>query len=347
MEIENELKQLLSSLGFVETQGFYCGSWKNYAVTLWKFTAKTWFAAFAVRLSGNTGALRKQLRKQVKAHLNEPGLKIGGVESISKTKVLFSFSFSKDDAVSARLKERMDFFANALRENGVLPADTCAITGALSPDSLCFVQTADGFSYQPVCASAVRTQNADVQQKVEENENNGSYDTGMIGAILGMLVGVLVNLLTIIFLKRVIALVFALVPAASLFGYKLFKGKMSKGALVIVLVLCLIAVLLMPYLEIVYYLVHDYGQQLSESLVVGLALYIDGFTDLLSEIGQLLLFMALGVWVAWSYLRGQINSNKIGAAQTRQETLRPNPNYQPQAAPVAEPAAPESEQFSE
>ena len=328
MATENELSQALSSLGFLQAKNFYCGSWRGYAVMLWKYAGKNWFASYAVRLQ-KLGGVRKDVKKAVK----ELGGKPGNVQNCTATRAMFIVPLKGEESVHQSLRNNLDLYAAALQKAGIAPADTCAVSGMSAPDSLCLVQAKDGLSYQPVMASAVRQNNAQIQQITEENETNGSVVSGIVGAVVGMLVGVLINLLSIVFLDRVFALLFAVVPLASMFGYKLFKGKMNKAAIAVVLVLCLVAVLLVPYLEGVYYLVHDYGISLGEALPACVQIYVQNFSEFLQEIGQLLLFMALGVFIAWRYLSGQINSNQVKYAQTMLETLRPNPNHQPQYAP--------------
>ena len=332
MSFDDELQQELSSLGFIKTMNFYCGSWKGYALTLWKFGGKAWFASFAVRFAKIPSGLRKQLNAAIK----EPGIKLGGVERMSKTSIFFSFSFSKEDSIRTRLQERLDCFAAALRQNGVEPANTCALTGAPSPDSLCFLKTADGASYQPVCSSKLRTDNAQLHERVEDNENNGSYLTGIIGAIFGMLVGVAVNLLTIVFMERIFALLFAFVPIASMFGYKLLKGKMNKAALVIVVALSILAIFLLPLFEFTVYFVRDYGMTVGEALSYSAQLLVmpEILSEITGELLKLVLFMAFGLFFAWRYISGQVNSNALAFSNAQINTLMPNPNYQPQPSAV-------------
>ena len=44
------------------------------------------------------------------------------------------------------------------------------------------------------------------------------------------------------------------------------------------------------------------------------------------EMLKMLLFMALGVFVGWSYMRGSLNSSKLRSSKLQVETLRVNPN---------------------
>ena len=243
-------EEILSSIqrcGFRQAENkVFIGSWKGYAVTLQQFTAKTFYVFFAIRLASGQTGLRKALARAIK----EPGAHLGGIERLEQNTVAFSFSFPQNADPGQRLRERLDVFANALSANGLPPADRCALSGAANPDSLCLILRHDCYGYQPVCASAVQKQNTVTQAQIEKNKSGGSFALGLIGAIIGMLVGVAANLVTILLLQRIFAIVCALVPIASMFGYKLFNGKMSKSALISVLVLSILSVPLIHVLTI-------------------------------------------------------------------------------------------------
>lgn len=184
-------------------------------------------------------------------------------------------------------------------------------------------------SYRPVCAAAVRDRDTQTREKIEDNQANGSYALGFVGALLGMLVGLIPNLLSIMFADTIWSLLFALVPLCAMFGYKLFKGKMNKGSVVIVVALSLLAVFLIPIIEILIYLVKDYGEPLGSALGYTLQIVRDPefFSNASSEYLQLLLFMALGIWIAWRYISGQTNSSQALSSETQLATLRPNPAH--------------------
>ena len=60
-----------------------------------------------------------------------------------------------------------------------------------------------GGYYQPVNAAALRQQGTQAREKAEENQTNGSYLLGLIGAILGTLVGLIPNLLTAVYTETI------------------------------------------------------------------------------------------------------------------------------------------------
>ncbi len=320
MATVNDALTALTGLGFEPAGRFLFGSWKDWGLLLQPAGKSVW-AVFSVQIPNAPGAGRRALARSLK----EKGLKTVTLGGLTKTAATFVLSYGKADNLAAFFTEALNAAAASLRESGIAPPETCAISGAPGPDSFCLTTLNGALGYRPVCAAAVRDQSAQTKEKIEDNQANGSYALGFVGALLGMLVGLIPNLLSIIYTDRIYGILFALVPLASMFGYKLFKGKMSKGSIAIVIVLSLLGVVLIPYLEIVIMLVKDYGAPLNEALAYTLQLFRE--PDVLSELGgellQLLLFMALGIWIAWRYMSNLTNSGQALSSETMLATLRP------------------------
>lgn len=324
---DNEIFAQLAQYNFTPINQNVCvGTWRNYAVTLQRFSGLSYYVYVAVRLQK---AQLKPLKKALTAAVKASGVKKAGVNRVMLNFIHGFFNFDKTGDLRS-FNTYMETLTAALMQNGVGPADTCAVTKAANPDSLCLIGDPNCFGYQPVCASAIRHNDYEVQAKAEENENNGSYLTGFLGALLGALVGIAVNLLSILFLQRIFALLFALVPICAMFGYKLFKGKTDKIAMVIVIVLSVLAVPVMEFLSIAFTFVKEYSAPVGEAISVTKDLFFDAdvLKETLPEMGKFLLFMALGVFIAWSYMRNQLNSTKAQGAKLQLDSMRPNPNYQ-------------------
>ncbi|MBR6430706.1 MAG: hypothetical protein IKS27_05795 [Oscillospiraceae bacterium] len=318
----NEIFDALQPLGF-ETCGEFCfGTWRGYAVALQKFTSRICYVHVAVRVDRPASFLRR-LRRATKVR----GLKVGGTERAMKNEVLFSISFAKAEDIAALFSERMDVFIDALRENGIDPADTCALTGRTEPDSLCLTESNGSVSYQPVCAAAVREQTYQAQEQVRSNELSGNYVLGLVGAVLGMLVGLIPNLLTILFLEQIFGILFFLVPVAAMFGYKTLRGKMNAASVVIVILVSLLGVILIPYLEIVFYLVRDYKIAIGDALRAtgGVLFTRETLSELRPRLLLLLLFMVLGILASLRLLKKGTNRSVISSSEIQLASLRPNP----------------------
>lgn len=321
----NEAFAALRAQGFEPAGTNFLGTWNNYAILIRPGTGKNLLATVAVRLTTALFDGRKELFSALKEKSGNT-VKAAG---ITKSSISFSIGVGKADSVSSYLVNTLNLLTEELRAVGVNPADTCAMTGAARPDSLCLMTKDNVPAFQPVCGAVLRENDLKTHEKAEENQENGSYATGFVGALLGMLVGVALNVAAILLTDRIYAVLFAVVPLAAMFGYKLFKGKMSKGSIGIVIVLSLVAVMLIPFFELVYYFVHDYGMALGRALSYAAEAMTDA--DVLSEISgtllQLLLFMALGILIAWKYMSGSVNSNQVSGSEAQMATLRPNPAY--------------------
>lgn len=322
---QTELNSVFSRNGFEEISGLWCGVWKGYALSLRKITGSNYYADVAVRVSSPG-----PVKKSVKAILKQNCKKIAALVNLQSKVAVFNIVFSKADNLGARFTELMEGITGALMQSGAAPADTCALTGQANPDSLCLVQIGNLFCFQPVLGAAVRSQNAEVQAKVEENENNGNYLTGIIGAVLGAAVGIVVNVLIIVFLQRIFALAFALVPVASMFGYKLLKGKANKTAIIIVVLLSLIAIPVMCVLAYSLFIAKELSMSFGEVFSKVLELLQENAeirSECFTDAPMMLLFMALGIFIAWRYMSGSLNSSVAGAASAQAASLRPNPSY--------------------
>lgn len=322
--MENTLFQSMEQFDFAPVNQRLCvGTWKNYAVTLRQDGGRAFYVYVAVRVESGRSALRKRLRAAVK----EAGIKYCTVNQVTKNLVQTYVGVGKDDAHS-KLCGVLDVLTAALRQNGIGPANTCAITGAPNPDSLCLMQNRGCYGFQPVFASAVRQSDYETKAQTEENELNGSYLTGLLGAVLGMVAGMAVNLLLMVLAHKISVWLFALIPFCAMFGYKRMKGKTNWVAMLIVIVLSLIAVPLMEYIYLAVSVAKEYDAPLGEALKeVGRVFFQSKvLKETTPEMLEMLLFMALGVAVSWGYMRGNLNTAKAEGAKTQMETLRKNPN---------------------
>ena len=330
----NETFAQLSQFGFTPVNDAVCvGTWNNYAVELQRYSGRTYYTYLAIRIPKADKAVKKACNAAFKA----AGLKRATVMGVAPNFVQAACTLEKGDAEVPCFRTFMDTLTGTLARNGIAPANTCALTGAPNPDSLCLVLNNKYMGYQPVVGAAVRQGNYDLQARVEENENNGSYASGFVGALIGALLAVAINVAAMVFTDRMYAILFALVPIFAMFGYKLFKGRTNKGSLIILLLLSLLAIPLMVYLTVTVSIVREYGVPLGDALRAAGQIVVN--PEYLAEVRgtllMMLLFMALGLLIAWRFIRGQLNSTRVQTSNLQVETMRPNPAVV-QAPPVAD-----------
>lgn len=322
----NPLFTALQQLGF-ETAGAVCyGRWKGYNVSF-RLIQSYYQIDFAVRVDKKDASIRKNILKSAKEHGLPRGI---GCVNNGHT-ITFTATFKrKDYAEQATLY--LNACAAALRENGIAPADSCAVCGGRSPESLCFLG-----SYQPVHSACVRGIVDQTRETAESNLENGSYLSGFFGALLGMLVGLIPSVLTILFMNTIYGLLFALVPLAAAWGYRKFKGKQTKGSIVIIIILSLLGVLVMQYLSLSLYIMQNtlYGAADAFSYSLAYFLSAEGFVSVLEDSIVHFLFMVLGIFIAWRYI-SQTNESAVKNAETVLGTLRQNPDFRIDSYPVGD-----------
>ena len=155
-----------------------------------------------------------------------------------------------------------------------------------------------------------------------------------------MLVGTIPTFLTVVYLEMEYSILFALIPICAYFGYKLFRGKMNKAALIVSILMAVLGVFILNFEYIVFSIMREYGFSFSEALSFVPDLLRDGeiWAAIAADSLQEFFFSALGVVIAW----GLISRTASGAAANADAALRlAQPYGQRAAAPAADQAGAE------
>lgn len=192
-----------------------------------------------------------------------------------------------DDALAAAVA----VFAAA----GLSAPVQCPICHRAGCDTLAVV----GGGYVPVHRACLDAALARQAESAQRSLTGGNYFTGVLGALLGAMVGALPSLLTIWFLSRAFGLLFALIPIGAYQGYKLCRGRLNRAATAVAVVVSVLQVFVLEqalfYIAIVTQL--DYWPNVLES--VGYYFQVMSFGDMIGDMAVPLLFVGLGIWVAW------------------------------------------------
>lgn len=329
----------LAPYGFESTGNICYGSWRNYAVSILPAQYSIFQLSFAVRADKQDKTLAKSLRNELRQQLGK------GLSAVLNqgSAIQFTYRFDNKSPQEQQFVRAADAIAAALSAHGLHPANTCAVCGGGTPESLCVVNT-----YQPVHAACMRQKVETIREQAEDNKENGSYLTGLVGALLGGLVGSLIPILVLIGTNTISAFLYALIPLAAMFGYRKFKGKSDKISIVIVV---LISILFVAVIDFVY-LAYLFQQHFHANFFQGLSLAfqnlgrLDQWFDtgvLTSDILKSLLFMGLGIVVSWGYL-SKTGTAEVKTATTLMGTLRPNPMFAQDYSQEAEPVYSQAEE---
>ena len=317
------LYSALAPLGFESSGLVSFGTLRGYAITIKSAQYSIFQLGFAVRVDKKDKALTKNLQSALKAQL---GKSFTNVLNAGNS-LLFAVKFDGKSPLMDQFRRFVDTIVATLQQNGIAPAAACAVCGGGTPDSLCMLDT-----FQPVHASCLHQKVANVKDAAEENRQNGSYLTGTLGALLGALVGSIPTILMLFFTDTIYSILFALVPLAAMFGYRLFKGKSDKLSIVIVVVLSILSVGFIAVMYFAYTIHQNSVFSFFQSLSLTFRYFdMEDYFDLFGEFWQGFLFMVLGIVFSWSYL-AKTSAFQTQSAEAQLNTLRPNPMFAAQQA---------------
>lgn len=193
--------------------------------------------------------------------------------------------------------------------------------------------------YVPVHAACVQQQAAQSYAAVQDNEVNGSYGLGVLGAILGSVVGAIPTILIVIFFSRIVGILCALIPLGAFYGYKLLRGKMTKAVLPIIIAVSLLMVPAIYYITQACWILVEDGYFIPPMEFIAIALYVPG--EVIADMLIYFLFTILGIIIVSSTI-SRNNRHTWNEASFAAATLRPMPGVtqQPYMAAPAVAAAP-------
>lgn len=300
----NEFKQFASELGLDAYGAAFCGVVDGWPLTL--INNNVSYIQLVVDRKRDS-ALAKQI---------DSTLKTWGGKISSWNGEIMTISAPAKKKMQGSDADYVRLCAQTLSHNGLRTPDVCPFCGAGNCDATALTNK----GYRPVHYRCLQNEATKAQSKAETNRENGSYLLGFIGALIGMLVGTIPTFLTVVFMQREYSLLFALIPICAYFGYKLFRGKMDKAALVISILMAILGVFILNFEFIVFSMMKEYGASFSEAMSVMPQLLADGsvWSELAAGSLQEFLFSALGVLIAWRLISG----TAAGTAASAETVLR-------------------------
>lgn len=273
-------KKEAEALGFSLVNNTYCMKRKGYAISL--FIANTAFYKIVL----NESITKEQLNKIREA----------------KKGCALNTTFKKDDSIlvpiSSILRTSQKFVQKC--ENNLLKVIDVLISEELKQSKICSecgeeVENIVGYNgiacyMHKECFEKIKEKlKAEYQEELQSNENQRSMSIML--CFLGAIVGVIPSAIALLGFAYLFALLFALVPLAAFYGYKLGKGPLDKTASICSIAFSFISVAIV-FLIYVVSVANMVGVTVGELYNASPeAFFIDG--------GQILLFWALGVFVSY------------------------------------------------
>lgn len=258
----------------------------DYPAAVFFVGAKQWRIALTAVID-NFKEVRKSLKEQL-------GKKYGF--QYANNHLTYDIIVTNKD-YQETLNEALTEVTRALHQMGIKPSAVCPICG----QSNCNVLVSYANGYDPAHKSCLDQMANHVRTKAEKSTQSGNYITGIIGALLGAVIGALPSVLSIIWVERIYAILFALIPLASYYGYKLLKGKMTTAVIPITIVFSIVGVYVIEIVLLIYYMIWEYGLTFGEAFPLTMASLTDPSIWVAMTMDSItsFIFVALGIWIAW------------------------------------------------
>ena len=164
------------------------------------------------------------------------------------------------------------------------------------------------------------TKNETIKTKEEKKKVKGSYITGIIGAIIGGLIATVPWVLMYVYGNMMLSALAIIIAAGEFYGYKLFRGKMTKALPAIIMILSVLIVALTTFGVIPAILLHNNGLTVSMDtmkLLYSDSEFIDGITrdGLISVVFTLLGASAITANIKKKLQDGQTENIDLGNAE--------------------------------
>ncbi len=236
----------------------------------------------------------------------------------------------------------LDALWELLAEREITPPTACPVCGGGD----CDVLVGMGQGCTPAHEHCLTDALEQSKLQAETSRKSGSYLAGVIGALLGGIVGCIPSVLSVIWAERVYAILFALIPLAAFYGYKLLGGRLNGAARWITIGVSLVMIYVMEFVFVVAGIMMEYEATLGDAMfLMSLAIGEMGWPAILWELtqsaGVSFVFLALGVWIAWQQI-SHTDMDTVHTLERVRETMQPIPGREKdeseeEPAPQAEP----------
>lgn len=149
----------------------------------------------------------------------------------------------------------------------------------------------------------------------EENvikKAQGNYVTGVIGAIIGGLIATIPWVLAYVYGGMMLSILATLIAAGEFYGYKILKGKISKGLPAILMVLALVIVTIATLIIIPGLLIQKEGINVSITNIQRLYSNEEFATAIMKDFVISLVFTVLGASIITSNIKKQLANAEEG-----------------------------------
>lgn len=235
-------------------------------------------------------------KDQIKSIQKTVGMTAIRIESVVLNNNAVIIPFRRGTKPSEKHDEYMRKVTQVFHDLGLRDLSHCPFCGKEDTDSTRVIKGV----IVPVHDACAKELYQQITSHVEELEkSNKGMGKSIVFAIGGAVVGAIPTLISIIFFQYMLAILYALIPLASFYGYK-YGGapKKSYVPILISVISLLIVVVMMAWL---------YGSiAASEGFTFSEAMEIQEFSaSFFSDLFTSVLFLAIGVFISWKQMYKQ------------------------------------------
>ena len=215
-----------------------------------------------------------------------------------------------------RFFQKMGEFTDAAHKMGLTAPGKCPICKQGNCDSLALFPQ----GYVPTHRACVEQSNFDRIRDAADNSEHGNHGLGILGAFLGAMLGCLLVFLIAMFSGIIYAVLYVVIPLASYYGYKLFKGRMDKTALTSVLIFSILSLFAFEFANFAVVWHRQIGEWLSPAGLFSRYFQIMSGSAMLSDMAMPALFLFFGILLDWNTIKSS-NKTYVQNAENQLQTL--------------------------
>jgi len=287
-----KLGVVAEKLGLSFEHGVPTGQIKGYPYYVTQVSIDTF-----IKVPMMTFVFEKTLEKEhVKAIQKAVGMQQIRIESVVLNQNAVHIMFKHGIKQSDKHQAFLDKVADAFKDQGLKALNHCPFCGLEETDSHRIVMGAV-VKVHDACAKNFYQE---LTERVEQEEKSNDNLVKSLGlAVVGAIAGAIPIFISIVFFQYMLALLYALIPLGSFYGYKFGKAARKSWVPAAVSIISLVIVLSLHFW--LYNAIAAFeGISLADALNVA-----DFRSAFISDLLTNILFLAIGIWISWRQMYKQ------------------------------------------
>lgn len=305
-------RKLAKQYGLAITKGVAYGSLNGYTSNLFEGSGYK-----CIHIATRFPEFGKQ--EQLQSAIHDVNIsKDYGVRNLTFGPRYISIVFTDTVGTTKKIQAFIEWFYPLLTQYGALGSDKCLECGTEVTEGGWYRGKGLAARLHDACAAHIQSE-LDFDYQQQQDEDTGSYFTGLLGALGGAILGAIVWAL-VLSLGFIASLVGLLIGWLAEKGYCLMRGKQGKGKIVILIFAILFGVLLGTVAADIVTLAqmisagelpgYTYGE-IPDILLQLLRTSSDYLTGAIKNIGMGLLFAGIGTFALLRKTGREVSSTKI------------------------------------